>query len=250
MGDSITIFGQKKQTGYLEFRKIAYFDTFSQYGAEVSATGWVSGTGAKKTLTVNNKLTLARGKLSLTNIEGGTVQLLGGNSDLWNMNVNEIILSWTNLSDSYRFVYIDPLPSAGMRVIDGKSLKDNDYEKIFSGTLSTEDITAAQDKTLRPYHPTHSCGEPEWNWADDCSKATATFTCKDCGAVKTEKIPATGHDYGKWTELDENEHQRVCANDASLFIGLRSNLKTRPTPERRLQTTSPTTPCRSTAILP
>ena len=185
VGDSITIFGQKKQTGYLEFRKIAYFDTFSQYGAEVSATGWVSGTGAKKTLTVNNKLTLARGKLSLTNIEGGTVQLLGGNSDLWNMNVNEIILSWTNLSDSYRFVYIDPLPSAGMRVIDGKSLKDNDYEKIFSGTLSTEDITAAQDKTLRPYHPTHSCGEPEWNWADDCSKATATFTCKDCGYTET-----------------------------------------------------------------
>ena len=49
-----------------------------------------------------------------------------------------------------------------------------------------------------------------------CEKAgEKTFACKVCGAVKTETIPATGHAYGDWTELDENEHQRVCANDAS-----------------------------------
>ncbi len=41
--------------------------------------------------------------------------------------------------------------------------------------------------------------------------------CSVCGEwiKKQETIPATGHAYGEWKEVTENEHQRVCANDAS-----------------------------------
>ncbi len=42
-----------------------------------------------------------------------------------------------------------------------------------------------------------------------------TYTCTVCGAERTEMIPATGHAYGAWTPLNDTQHQRVCANDAS-----------------------------------
>ena len=42
-----------------------------------------------------------------------------------------------------------------------------------------------------------------------------TFTCQDCGGTKTETIQATGHNYGAWTKVDNNQHKRVCANDNS-----------------------------------
>ena len=40
-----------------------------------------------------------------------------------------------------------------------------------------------------------------------------TFTCTDCGATKTETIPAAEHAWSEWTNLDETLHRRVCAND-------------------------------------
>ena len=50
-------------------------------------------------------------------------------------------------------------------------------------------------------------------------KTTYTATFKNT-AFKTqtkvlENIPATGHKYGAWTKLNNNQHQRVCANDKS-----------------------------------
>ncbi len=44
---------------------------------------------------------------------------------------------------------------------------------------------------------------------------TKTYTCSVCGATKTAPIDATGHNYGEWAKLDDEHHQRVCANDAS-----------------------------------
>ena len=44
------------------------------------------------------------------------------------------------------------------------------------------------------------------------------INCTLCNAKLSEErvaIPATGHDFGDWAELDEDQHQRVCANDAS-----------------------------------
>ena len=63
--------------------------------------------------------------------------------------------------------------------------------------------------------------EHTWNKGKVTMAATCetdgvkTYTCTVCKATKTEKIPATGHAFGEWKELNENEHQRTCANDPS-----------------------------------
>ena len=113
-------------------------------------------------------------------------------------------------------------------------------KKIFSDARGTKEIT---DVTVKPlghnYGAWTELNENEhqrvcandashvetaahtWNKGKVTTKATCetdgvkTYTCTVCKAKKTEVIPATGHAYGDWTELNENEHQRVCANDAS-----------------------------------
>ena len=43
-----------------------------------------------------------------------------------------------------------------------------------------------------------------------------TFTCRnDSAHTRTEAIDALGHDWSEWEALDDNDHQRVCAHDAS-----------------------------------
>ena len=42
-----------------------------------------------------------------------------------------------------------------------------------------------------------------------------TYTCTVCRGTKTAAVAATGHVWGVWTKLDDTQHQRVCANDAS-----------------------------------
>ena len=38
--------------------------------------------------------------------------------------------------------------------------------------------------------------------------------CQNCDiTILTETVPASGHAYGAWTKFDNNQHQRVCAND-------------------------------------
>ena len=49
--------------------------------------------------------------------------------------------------------------------------------------------------------------------ADCVTPGCITYTCTGCGATKTEKVPATGHNYGCWKKLNDECHQRVCANN-------------------------------------
>ena len=42
-----------------------------------------------------------------------------------------------------------------------------------------------------------------------------TYTCSVCNGTKTETINPLGHSWGAWTMLNETQHQRVCARDAS-----------------------------------
>ena len=61
----------------------------------------------------------------------------------------------------------------------------------------------------------------KWDDGKITTKATCetngkkTYTCTDCGVTKTETIPATGHNWGNWTKLNANNHQRICKNNAS-----------------------------------
>jgi hypothetical protein len=47
----------------------------------------------------------------------------------------------------------------------------------------------------------------------DCKNpGVMTFTCKDCGATKTQPIPSTGnHGYGKWVKISYTKHERTCS---------------------------------------
>ena len=42
-----------------------------------------------------------------------------------------------------------------------------------------------------------------------------TYTCTACKATKTESVKAIGHSYGAWIKLNDTQHQRICANNAS-----------------------------------
>ena len=48
-----------------------------------------------------------------------------------------------------------------------------------------------------------------------CTEAGyTTHTCPSCGDTFTDsEVPAKNHNYGAWTKLDNNQHQRVCANN-------------------------------------
>lgn len=68
------------------------------------------------------------------------------------------------------------------------------------------------------YAETH---DPDW---DEGSVTTApgceeqgvqTFRCNSCTLTYTESIDPTGHDFGAWEKLDDEQHQRVCAHDSS-----------------------------------
>ena len=87
---------------------------------------------------------------------------------------------------------------------DWKELNENEHQRVCVSDPSIVETAA------------HTWDNGEITVKAGCeTDGEKTYTCKGCGAVKVEPIPATGHAYGDWTELDENEHQRVCANDAS-----------------------------------
>ncbi len=68
---------------------------------------------------------------------------------------------------------------------------------------------------------TCSCGDVArenhtWNTGVVTKTATCTetgvktYTCSVCSGTKTEVIPATGHTYGAWEQVDEANHKREC----------------------------------------
>ena len=62
----------------------------------------------------------------------------------------------------------------------------------------------------------HSWGAGEITTPATCTtNGVKTFTCgNDCGTSYTESIAAISHSWGSWTKADDDNHQRVCANDA------------------------------------
>ncbi len=41
-----------------------------------------------------------------------------------------------------------------------------------------------------------------------------TYTCSACGATETDSVPMTEHIWGEWVKVDNDEHKRVCKNNA------------------------------------
>lgn len=101
---------------------------------------------------------------------------------------------------------------------NGATIYATTAELALSTALKEAPEVKLNDETVTHLHrwdegtvnPAPSCENVGWIYyicvADGCDANTAS---------KTEKIPALGHSYGKWTYLNEKEHQRVCANDAT-----------------------------------
>ena len=91
------------------------------------------------------------------------------------------------------------------------------------GFASEQSNTAAEnDKNTHVHSIKEVKGTPATCTA---SGNNAYWTCTECGKVFSDEngtkeenidnfvIPALGHDFGEWTELNSWQHQRVCSND-------------------------------------
>ena len=80
---------------------------------------------------------------------------------------------------------------------DGGGNKISDF-KINCYTGTAGEAYAMDNDFLFDAH-THVFGDWEVTKAATCTEdGSQTRTCSDCGAVKTEAIPATGHSFGEW----------------------------------------------------
>ena len=101
----------------------------------------------------------------------------------------------------------------------------NGGEQVTAQTLLDGDLTVYAHWTNEPPHehtPAQAVRENEIPATCEVDGACELVVyCADCGeelSRTAETLPATGHDYGAWTELNENEHRKICANDPSHVV--------------------------------
>ena len=82
---------------------------------------------------------------------------------------------------------------------------DEDAYTTYTATATLDDGTTVTDERVVTVEGTatgHVYGEPEWTWADDCSSATATFTCSACGETMTVDAEVTSESTSSSCEED------------------------------------------------
>ena len=96
-----------------------------------------------------------------------------------------------------------------------------DFSAWQDAAVSASSTRKVETRTQYRYQQSLPVEGHNWNDGVETTPATCestgvmTFTCLRCNENKTETIPALGHDWGAWTNLNETQHQRVCANNAS-----------------------------------
>lgn len=171
---TLSIYGQAEQSGVIRCdNNRIQLANFNMYGGSLLSTGDVSA--AIDTNFVRGTLeTPYFNSLKGFTFSGGSLLAERFITDIDNQ------LGWTNLSDSIRFNEINTLRKGAFTIAGGQAFTDG--ESIYTGTLTPEQVTAMQGKTLTPYQ-LHHFGEPEWTWSEDYKHATALFKCTDCDYV-------------------------------------------------------------------
>lgn len=176
----LTIYGQTAQSGVLKCEQgsVTLGSLILNGGNFISGSLGVSA-GAEfvnGSFTVNSFSCLNSFKVS------------GGNIDINNYFTNvDNIIGWTKPTDSVRFGNLRIPGKGSLSVAEGQAFTDG--TNIYSGTLTPEQVSAINNKTLTPYM-IHHYGEPEWIWSGDNENASAVFKCTDEGCDYQEEVDA------------------------------------------------------------
>ena len=157
--NNLTIYGQSGGTGWLKAYSASVLGINTVYDYQQYSGNVLIRDYGGACINAGNSVTLRGGILDVES--GGSdygeiialrdINILGGklwarNKGLKTMN-GKIILDYTNATDEiYAYSY---QPQNGLQIADGKTLVD-DGGNIYTGTLTSEQITAIAGKTLRP----------------------------------------------------------------------------------------------------
>ena len=156
--NSVSIFGQAKQSGKFTAIGQSYVYDYKQYGANINIKG----------IKTFNNFVFASGTFV---------------TDLPTTCNNTMELCW------YRYdkdsIFIDTIFDCDtFKIADGKAFQ-NDRGTILQGTLTWSQLRDdVEGKTLTPYTE-RKYGTPTWTWSKDYSLAVATFKSTDSGVDET-----------------------------------------------------------------
>ncbi|MBR0413452.1 MAG: hypothetical protein IJI67_00080 [Clostridia bacterium] len=182
---NLSVYGQTQQTGTLLLgKRHTVLTDFAQYGGVVdSETGFFEST---------KNCVISGGTFKAAVLVCDRAAILGGNATIGNMPLNKSLqLAWQQKSDRIHF---DSLESENTSVVANQAFCDENGN-VYKGTLSAEQVSALQGKTLMPYVE-HNYAEPEWVWLDEYTNAQAVFRCKDCEEEQTISAKVTWEDEG------------------------------------------------------
>ena len=125
--------------------------------------------------------------------------------------IPEKLFSNSNISELYLPNSIESIADSAFGDIDNLTIqayKNNEFASQYAEShgFTLEIVTCG------------NCQFTEWAIieAPSCTlSGTKISTCDICGAQETKPVSASGHKFGSWTKLDDNQHQRICENDSS-----------------------------------
>jgi len=190
---SLTIFGQREQTGTLDLSRTYYpaqIYHFTQYGAKVK--------GGHTDFITYESMTIFRGTFESNSAYAqGVSNLLGGKITIDCFAAAQNIylgsfgndISVTINSIGYGDEYFK------FNISDGVVLTDEEH--LYSGTLTREQVNLMEGKTLKPY-TAEDYELVRWNWSDDYKNATAVLRSNVSGAEKEVRAKVTYEENGKY----------------------------------------------------
>ena len=190
----LSIYGQREQTGTLNLgNDLLNYAELNIYGGRIISTRYSGGFGGTNSTLIAGGTVNAYGRLTVP--KNGVI-FSGGNANFIGAIVTaELQIGWTNLTDSFRIDDNITVTGEGtIKIADGQKMTDG--MNVYSGTLTSEEITAIHGKTLTPYLD-HNYSDPEWEWDNEYLEATAVFRCTGCGYVQKVKAKVTYTDSGK-----------------------------------------------------
>ena len=167
---AITVYGQTAQTGTLNCaNKRVNVYHLTQVGGNIDYISQFSATGS---------FTVKNGVFKASTVSAGDgMTISGGNAEIAAfISKTPNILGWTQLTDTIKFSNVSLIQNGSISVAEGQALTDG--TNVYTGTLTSSQVSAVRNKTLTPY-ALHHFGDPEWDWSDDYQHAAALFRCTD-----------------------------------------------------------------------